>query len=179
MEGAKTIKVENGELYVIDDKIVGRMETIGDTTRYLKGDKLHREQDLPAGIERNINGAVTCESYWRDGKKHRDGDLPAVIKRNNAQCLVTYEAYYRDNKRHRDRGLPAIIKRNDAGEVICEEYWRDGQYMSNADIKAAKLAQELAAANELAEKLAAGLEIMRGGNTIMREKLQKIRALLE
>jgi hypothetical protein len=51
--------------------------------------------------------------------------------------------------------------------------------MSKAEIKAAKLAQELAAANELAEKLAAGLEIMRGGNTIMREKLQKIRALLE
>jgi len=98
----QTIKTDNGELYVIGDKIVGRMETKGKVTKYYRGDKLHRDGDLPAYIRRNdaqcfapqsINGVVTCEIYCRDGKKHRDGSLPAHIERNDAGG-IKYKAYY-------------------------------------------------------------------------------------
>ena len=171
MEGAKTIKVENGELYVQDDTIVGRMETKDNITRYYRGDKLHRDGDLPACIERNGAGMVTYEEYWRDGKRHRDGDLPAYIKRNGVLC---FEEYYRNGEYHRDGDLPARIMRNEAqcfaqqsinGVVTFEEYYRDGVQITPADIKMAKLAQELAAANETIEKL--------------RARMQKILALVE
>jgi len=84
MEGTKTIEVENGELYVIDDKIVGRMETKGNVIKYYRGDKFHRDGDLPAYIERNdarcfasqsINGAVTCEVYYRDGVEFSKAEI--------------------------------------------------------------------------------------------------------
>jgi hypothetical protein len=156
-----TIKTTNGELYVQGDKIIGRMETNGNITRYYRGDKLHRDGDLPAYIRRNdaqcfakqsINGAVTCEEYYRDGKRHRDGDLPAYIKRNNAGVIIG-EIYYRDGKKHRDgtvsRGgtvsdLPAYIERNYAGEVIYKYYYRDGVEISPKEIKYAKIKTEAA-----------------------------------
>jgi len=49
--------------------------------------------------------------------------------------------------------------------VTFEEYYRDGIQIAPADIKMAKLAQELAAANETIEKL--------------RARMQKILALVE
>ncbi len=144
MEQTKTIKTENGELYVQGDKIIGRMVTEGNTTKYYKGDKLHREGDLPASIERNdarcfatqsINGVVTLEEYYRDGKRHRDGDRPACISRNTAG-VVTYEGYWRNGERHRDGDLPARIWRNEAGVVTLEAYYRDGKYHRDGDLPA-------------------------------------------
>ncbi len=178
MEQTKTIKTENGELYVQGDVIVGRMETEGNTTIWYKGDKFHREGDLPAYIRRNDAGAVMCEEYWRNGKWHRDGDLPAVIRRNDAG-VVTVEEYHRDDKLHRDGDLPAVIDRNESGAVVREGYYRDGVKISSADIKTAKSAQELVAANEQIAKLTAEVEKLCSENTLMREKLQKIRALVE
>ncbi len=148
MEQTKTIKTENGELYVQGDKIVGRMEIKGNITRYYKGDKLHRDGDPPASIERNNDGVVIREVYYRDGKQHRDGDLPAHIERIDAQYLaerfaeqsingvVRYEMYYRDGKVHRDGGLPAVIKRNAAGVVIHECYYRDDEFHREGDLPA-------------------------------------------
>ncbi len=132
MEQTKTIKTENGELYVQGDVIIGRMEVDGNVTKWHKGDKLHREGDLPAHIERNDAGAVKCEAYYRDGKEHREGGLPAHIVRNKAGA-VKCEAYYRDGKEHRDGDLPASIERNDAGVVTLEVYYRDGKRHRDGD----------------------------------------------
>ncbi len=125
MEQTKTIKTENGELYVQGDKIVGRMEIMGNMVRWYKGDKLHRDGDLPVFIERNYAGVVIYEAYWRDGKYHRDGDLPA------------------------------IIWRNEAGAVTCEEYWRDGVKILAEQIVAKKSQELASINEKFTQELAA------------------------
>ncbi len=185
MEQTKTIKTENGELYVQGDVIIGRMETKGKVTKWFKGDKLHRDGDLPAFIERNKAGAVKCEEYYRDGKEHREGGLPAYIVRNKAG-VVTREVYYRDGKEHREGGLPAYIVRNKAGAVTLEEYWRDGVIVPAEHI-AAKKSQELASINEkFTQELAAAkaeLTAERAKVADLQAQLdqlkQKIKAILE
>ena len=162
MEQTKTIKTDNGELYVQGDKIIGRMEIEGNITRYYRGDKLHRDgtvlhgeivSDLPAYIKRNKAGDVICEAYWRDGKEHRDGDLPAYIERNDAQCFAKQSI----NQCFASQSInQCFASQSINGVVTYEVYYRDGVEFSKAAIKLTdELAAEKATSLALREELAA------------------------
>jgi hypothetical protein len=123
MEGATTIKVENGELYVRDGTtIIGRKVIDNDTTKYYRADKLHRD-DGPALIVKSANG-YSKEVYYKDGVCHREGDLPASI--TNYSYGITVTEYFVDGKLHRKNG-PACIT-NAANVVLREAYVFNGEY---------------------------------------------------
>jgi hypothetical protein len=124
MEGATTIKVENGELYVRDGTtIIGRKVIDNDTTKYYRADKLHRD-DGPAIIIKSANG-YSKEVYYKDGVCHREGNLPASI--TNYLFGVTVTEYFIDGKLHRENG-PACITTSGANEVLREAYVFNGEY---------------------------------------------------
>ena len=64
--------------------------------KYYKGDKLHRENDLPAFIRYFENQKIMYESYYIKGKRHRDNNLPAIIEYNENNTLK-YKQYYKNN----------------------------------------------------------------------------------
>jgi hypothetical protein len=167
MEQITTIKTENGELYVQGDKIVGRMEIKGNITRWYKGDKLHRDGDLPASIERNNDGVVIREDYYRDGKHHRDGDLPAHIERIDAQYLA---------ERFAERNVEQSIN----GVVRYEMYYRNGTRIALEQILLEEKEQESAA---VIEKLTQEVAAEHAKNAELQSQLdqlrQKIKAIVE
>ncbi len=138
----QTIAAPNGEIYTQGDKIIGRKVVEGNTTKYYRGDKLHRDDDLPAVIRvngggsseiyhkngdmyrvvnKNSTGVAIMETYYNGDKFHREGDKPACINRSHVG-VVTKESYYIDGVLSREGDAPARIKRALDGEIIKEEY---------------------------------------------------------
>lgn len=119
MEGTTTIKVDNGELYVRGDTIVGRKVVDGNSTTYYRGNEVHREGG-PAQVYTTGDG-ITCTGFYRDGDLHNESG-PAITQ-VRSDGLVMYEVYAIDGKYHRV-GAPAVIVRSDSN--VTEDYWVDG-----------------------------------------------------
>lgn len=105
---------ESNTTYFVKDTVLvaKRVETTGNgmsTVKWYKGDKLHREGDLPAYISRHENGQVSEEWWCREGLPHRDGDLPAIVRYyENGQ--KSKACWYKNGAFHRAGGLPAIVR---------------------------------------------------------------------
>lgn len=166
MEGTTTIKVDNGELYVRGDTIVGRKVVDGNNVAYYRGDKLHREGG-PAQVYTTGDG-ITHTRFYRDGNLHNESG-PAVTK-IRSDGLVIYEAYAIGGEYHRV-GAPAVIVRSDSN--VTEQYWENGkQILSCCKGLREEAKKELAAVR-------AELDTERGEHALCRTKLEQFKIAVD
>jgi hypothetical protein len=102
--------------------------------RWYKGDKRHRDGDLPAMIYYN-NGQKTSEHWFKDDNLHRDGDLPVEIYYENGQ--KTIERWFKNGRQDRDGDLPAEIWYKN-GQKTEEHWYKDGRRCTPAQPSPAK-----------------------------------------
>ena len=86
---------------------------------WYKGDKVHRDDDLPA-----IISSDGIRAWYKDGKVHRDNDLPALT--NDGP-----QAWYRNGEQHRDNDLPAVINTNGT-----QSWYQNNKLHRNNDLPA-------------------------------------------
>ena len=81
---------------------------------WYKHGKLHRENDLPADISKDM------KIWYKEGKKHRENDKPAYIQ--TGKIGKPRKEWWYKGKRHRENDKPAVVFAN--GE---KEYWFNGK----------------------------------------------------
>jgi hypothetical protein len=93
---------------------------------YAEHGQLHREvNEGPACSE--IAHGTEYQKYYVRGDQHRpESDGPSYVARDVATGVVTCEMWSRNGGFHRENG-PAIVMRETSGEVLVEEFWRDGE----------------------------------------------------
>jgi hypothetical protein len=77
------------------------VEHIIDYHSNIESNKLHRDNDLPAYIEKD-NGYFV-EKWYKNGELHRENDLPAIIDNEGMKY------WFKNGKSHRTGDLPAMI----------------------------------------------------------------------
>lgn len=118
-------KTKDGEIYIIGDKIVGRMITTGLSTEYYMYGEYHRGSG-PAVIKKNAAGVIICEQYFIEGVQHRVDGGPTGIYRNDDGVVIS-EEYHCDGEYHREGDKPAYFEIQD-GVMVIEQYMLDGQF---------------------------------------------------
>lgn len=127
--------------------------------------KKHRDNDQPAVIEYDEDGALAVKEWRRHGKKHRDNNQPYRVDYypNGAVAAKTWHGprtdggpdsiTYHPNGRaytmswgnkagyHREDG-PAFIKYDDDGAVVNEKWGLNGRYVPPRDADTARFARD-------------------------------------
>jgi len=76
------------------------------------------------------NGVALSESWYVGTKQHREGDLPAHVERDVETGLPVFEVWYKNNLLDRSNG-PAVIRRHpDTGRITFSEWYREGVKIS-------------------------------------------------
>jgi hypothetical protein len=121
------VPTTTGELYIQDDKVIGKKVVEPLRTIYMKGDMVHRSpKEGPAVEERNSYGKVVRRAYVVDNVPHRDdNDGPAEIQYDDSGNNRLCEKYYKHGKLHRVSS-PAVVVRSPSGIITRYEYWTDG-----------------------------------------------------
>jgi hypothetical protein len=101
---------------------------------YFRDGQVHRE-DGPASTSRDAAGAVTGETWHRHGQWHRDPAQGPAVWLRGSELHDAVEVYYVDDVMHRDPAQgPARIVRDNSGRVLEEEYWRNGEFVSESSL---------------------------------------------
>jgi hypothetical protein len=101
---------------------------------YFRAGQWYRESG-PAGTSRDAAGAVTGETWHRHGQWHRDPAQGPAVWLRGSELHNAVEVYYVDDVMHRDPAQgPARIVRDNAGRVLEEEYWRNGEFVSESSL---------------------------------------------
>ena len=98
----------------VNDRIGLYFNTINiDTQVYYKGNRFHRDNDLPALM-------VNSDLFWyQNGKLHRDNDLPAMIWGDHLK------QWYQHGKLHRDNDKPAMVMVMEGG--VIKSFYKNGE----------------------------------------------------
>ncbi len=91
---------------------------------YRRNGVLHRENDLPAWIERGENGIIQRRKYFQKGVLSRDNDKPADVEYDK-RGYIRKATWYVDGLPHRI-GAPAYIEYDKNGNPIKERWFMWG-----------------------------------------------------
>lgn len=135
----------------------------GKIEEWKRNDKNHRD-GAPAKIMRGdpLTGKPRLESWYQNGKVHRVGG-PAITQFSHIDGSVMEEQWYQNDKLYREDDLPPIVVYNPDGSVLPDA-------MAMRRIKSSEA--ETKRAMEVAEKVAAALELRRRGTGARGEATQ-------
>jgi hypothetical protein len=110
---------------------------------------LHRDGDLPAYIQMDLDEGTETREWYQHGKLHRDGDLPATITKKvqegregtflSSVPIGHYllKEWYKYGKLHREGLKPAFIS-NEGHSAEYKKWYRHGIEISKEEIEKEK-----------------------------------------